>query len=177
MKRLVASLRAAAVCFLALLCSGCIGFVIHDDEAHRAESPILSIDRARYFGSDGVPAKFPVPTKAHVLDAWDKPDRVETTSTADERWIYETGIRWNGVVLFLGVPIPLLIPVGFDHLAIEYAGDAVVAVETLNNAPKAGGACGFVAAHHIEFGCGSVSPQQFPGSQFLGGSRHLLPRP
>ena len=158
----------------AALCSGCVGFAVHGDEHHRAERPILSIDRARYVGSDSVNNKFPTPTKGHVLDAWGKPDRIETSSQGNPRWIYETGIRWNGIVVFLGIPIPLLIPVGSDYMVVEYAGDSVVAVETVNNEVKSGAGCGFYAVHDIKFGCGSWSPSAYRGLQFLGGSQHLL---
>src|SRR3989344_6076184 len=91
---------------VAALCSGCVGFAVHGNDHHRAERPILSIDRARYFGEDSVNAKFPTPTKDDVLDAWGKPDRIETSSKGGPRWIYNTGIRWNGIVVFLGIPIP-----------------------------------------------------------------------
>jgi hypothetical protein len=158
----------------AALCSGCVGFVVHGNEHHRAEKPILSVDRGRYLGSDGANGRFPVPTQSHVIQAWGKPDRVETSDQGNSRWIYKNGIRWNGVVVFLGIPIPLLIPVGSDYLAVEYAGESVIAVDTLTNEVQSGAACGFYAVHDIGFGCGSVGRPEYPGAQFLGGSRHLL---
>ena len=158
----------------AVLCSGCVGFAVHGDEHHRAERPILSIDRARYFGSDSINGQFPVPTKSHVFDAWGKPDRVDTSSQGNQRWIYKNGIRWNGIVVFLGIPIPLLIPVGRDYLAIEYSGDSVTAVDTVTNEVQSAAACGFYAFHDIGFGCGSLGRPEHPGWQFLGGSEHLL---
>lgn len=169
-------LHTLAAGFLALSCSGCVGLVVHGNEQHRAENPILSLERARYLGADGVPPIFPVPTKSQVLAAWGQPDRVETFGIGRERWIYRAGIRWNGLVVFLLIPIPLLVPVGSDHLALEFAGDALVAAETLNNVPRAGGACGLIPLHDLHFACGAVSASDHPGSQFLGGSRHLLPR-
>jgi hypothetical protein len=156
------------------LCSGCAGFAVHGNDHYRAERPILSSDRARYFGADSVNAKFRIPTKDQVLDAWGKPDRVETSSQGSPRWIYKTGIRWNGVVVFLGFPIPLVIPVGSDYMVVEYSGDSVAAVETINNEVKSGAVCGFHAVHDIHFGCGSLEPPSHPGWQYLGGSRHLL---
>ena len=170
--RLISTGSLAAV----LLLSGCVGLVVHGNEQHRAENPILSLERARYLGADGVSQTFPVPTKAQVLAAWGRPDRIETSGTGAERWTYTTGIRWNGLVAFLGIPIPLLVPVGSDQLALEFAGDSVAALETLNNAAKAGGACGLFPGHDLVFDCGAVSASDHPGSQFLGGSRHLLPR-
>jgi hypothetical protein len=168
------SSRAFGVSVVAALCSGCVGFAFHGNEHHRADNPILTADRAHYDGSDSSNRRFPVPTKNQVLAAWGKPDRIEMSSQGNERWIYENGIRWNGVVLFLLIPVPLLIPVGSDYMVVEYAGDSVVAVETINNAVKSYAGCGFYAFHDIGFGCGFSGPGEYLGRQFRGGSRPLL---
>ncbi|WP_079436729.1 hypothetical protein [Zoogloea sp. LCSB751] len=47
-----------------------------------------------------------------------------------ERWIYNKDVAWTGVLLFaVIVPIPLLVPVGHDHLAIDFRNDVLVNIE------------------------------------------------
>ena len=68
------SIRAFGISVVATLCSGCVGFAFHGNEHHRADSPVLTADRAHYDSSN---RRFPVPAKNQVLAAWGKPDRIE----------------------------------------------------------------------------------------------------
>jgi hypothetical protein len=102
------SLRQApliVICSCAL-CSGCVGGIARPAEIVRVEKPILSVDRARYVGSD-LASEFPVPTKAQVLTAWGEPDIVEIVKPngeakdiSDQRNEQKAPLKLGGVLLW-----------------------------------------------------------------------------
>lgn len=74
-------------------------------------------------------ASAPTVNKATVRQGWGEPDRIEPRGEL-ERWIYNKDVTWAGVLLFaVIVPIPLLVPVGHDHLAIDFRNDFLVNIE------------------------------------------------
>ncbi|MBS0370943.1 MAG: hypothetical protein JSS57_17305 [Proteobacteria bacterium] len=71
----------------------------------------------------------PTTDKTAVRKGWGEPDRIEPRGEL-ERWIYNKDVAWTGVLLFaVIVPIPLLVPVGHDHLAIDFRNDVLVNIE------------------------------------------------
>jgi len=49
-----------------------------------------------------------------LLHSLGVPDERELLSETREVWVYDEGWRWNGPVLFVVIPIPLLVPVGSE---------------------------------------------------------------
>lgn len=123
----LARAAACALVFSALL-PGCVGMAYFGTERMDAVSPrdVAGI------GSTSAPSA------ALLLERLGAPDeRVQVTATRED-WIYDRGLRWNGPVLFVVIPVPLLVPIGraSDTYRMEegeaVAVDRVVHTETLH---------------------------------------------
>src|SRR6187397_532527 len=94
---------SAAVLMLALL-PGCVGISFHGTEQvvrnPRGDFPVDSAD-----------ASGALPTSV-LLQRLGEPDDRVSLPTGAERWVYDGDMQWGGVVFWLLVPVPLLIPVG-----------------------------------------------------------------
>jgi hypothetical protein len=49
-----------------------------------------------------------------LLESFGEPDERRAAADGTEEWVYLDGWRWNGPVLFLVIPLPLVIPVGHE---------------------------------------------------------------
>jgi hypothetical protein len=130
---------------------GCgFGGVIYGDKTR-------SVDRPRIIEQDdstasqvrrisGTPSS-EILTIERLRQAWGEPDRiVPAPDNADaERWTYRTnGWRWHGALLILiAVPLPLLVPLGHEHILFTIEHERVVSAVEVRSGPKYGGFCGF----------------------------------
>lgn len=160
------------------LLTACVGAgAIYNHEA--AEPGVaLSTARARLirFRPD---EDVPVLQKSDLLQAWGKPDSVEVQGN-EERWIYHDTLRWNGLMFFVVIPVPLMVPVGHDYVAITFRGDVPVSIETKSEG-SSGAICPVIKnVHTLELGCdvqngpgeGKIDGKFFargPGDKILGG--------
>ena len=99
--------HAASLLALAVLLSGCVGISYFGtttiDEAHPAgEEPFRPVRRP---GMD---------TAEALLVRLGEPDERVQRADLREEWTYDEGLRWNGPVIFVIIPIPLIIPVGYE---------------------------------------------------------------
>jgi hypothetical protein len=160
----------------ALALAGCVGVdVLHTHEfSERGALPGKS--RATVVTQENVHlASGARPGKVELRKAWGDPDRISTSGDT-ERWIYHDGLRWNGLVLFAVLPVPLLIPVGHEYVAVDFQGDSLINVETKSQA-EMGGACPM-----IEGPCAYIAPCEWwhrpkkgqPDSHVLRGGSDVL---
>ena len=87
-------------------------------------------------------------SKDDLLRAWGLPDE-KILEDGREQWVYRDGLRWNGVFIFPGIiiPIPLVIPIGWNTFTVEFHEDAVSTIVAVVNEVKGGGACTLVLVH------------------------------
>jgi hypothetical protein len=96
--RLAVSLIAAA------LLPGCVGFAYFGTEHMDGLDPTAVYEAGN---------KRPV-TEETLLRRMGEPDERLILSETKETWVYDRGLRWNGVALLVIIPIPLILPVGRD---------------------------------------------------------------
>lgn len=102
-------------------------------------------------------------------ERYEKPDRIEITEVGSGRelWIYHQegaplemegfvwhghGFRWFGMVLFVIVPIPLVVPVGYDKMVLVVEQGRVLST-VYRGTVAGGGLCRFVGLNpHDDFG-------------------------
>lgn len=65
-------------------------------------------------------------TSEELLAHWGKPDNSYKDGFGQEIWRYEFGLRWNGLVIGLIIPIPLVIPVGHDYIEFDMENNHVM---------------------------------------------------
>ena len=75
---------------------------------------------------------------------WGHPDRISHSSTnSDEIWTYKTDLIWEGVVPFVIIPIPLILPVTHDKVCLRLHDGRVVNA-TVTKRSAVGGTYGFI---------------------------------
>jgi len=61
-------------------------------------------------------------TRDDILAKWGKPKR-KYTENDREYWAYNHSLAWRGAVVWIIVPIPLLVPAGFNETVVEFDGN------------------------------------------------------
>ena len=104
-----------AICLISLQGCTVLGASAIGNRSSSIMNPNVSKDKRcieRRRGSEGVS---PV-TSEELLVYWGKPDDISKDEFDNEIWRYEYGVRWNGLLIGLIIPIPLFIPVGHDYI-------------------------------------------------------------
>lgn len=133
MKRSRQVARALCIAALAAVAPGCVGLVgvVRGTGPYRIDAPLLSTPRG------ALP-----PTAEHLRRALGEPESVVRAGDDTERWRYRDGWRLHGVALLLGVvPVPLLLPTGFNHATVTLEQGRAVRVEGRANATWARVGC------------------------------------
>ena len=55
-----------------------------------------------------------------VVAEWGKPDDIVIVNDKSKKLIYKKGLRWKGIVIIIGIPIPLSIPVGHKTITFNF---------------------------------------------------------
>lgn len=113
------SLRLTRILLAALVLQGCVGIGVIG--ATRSDRELNDV----FFGVDQ-----PISIQA-VIDRWGEPDEVQTAADGAEVWIYESGLRWAGLVACVVIPIPLIIPVGREVTSLSVRDGLVVSASRL----------------------------------------------
>lgn len=133
---------------VALAASGCVGIGVAgtDREVH---------DSATWgTGAADTQRRLPqaIPESAEALRTRrGAPDDIERVREGVEAWTYDDGLRLGGVVLFVVIPLPLVVPIGEEHVTYTVENGEVTRTEYVRQRWR-GAACGFVN-HRI--GCES----------------------
>ena len=118
---------------LCLLTQGCIGIEGLKVGSKTFQDPSIT----DYACADGATSRGGRQTNAPVytaawLDAhWGKPSTIKQTGEGnpDEIWIYKFGTTWSGVVPFVLIPIPILIPTGREEVQFTLRDGNVVSAK------------------------------------------------
>jgi hypothetical protein len=73
---------------------------------------------------------YDVRTRDDVLERFGQPLRTEKLPNGREKYVYSGSLAWRGVVGIVILPVPLLLPVGFNELYYEFEGKRLVRVMT-----------------------------------------------
>jgi hypothetical protein len=110
------------------LLQGCVGVVTFKPEGQTFEPAVVTRSPATYSVSK-TPSKDATenPTTVWLKEHWGQPSQI-TQLTGPERcelWTYNFSRDWCGVMPCLIIPIPLLLPVGRDHVVFRIRGGRV----------------------------------------------------
>ena len=105
---------------------GCVGGSVIGNQTATRKNPVISSSKGRI--ADMVVAKTPI-SVTKLLDYWGSPDRTERISLTREKWTYNSGFRFNGLILMVGLPIPLCVPVGQNYIAFTIENGNVIFAE------------------------------------------------
>jgi hypothetical protein len=118
------------IILLSLSLSGCAGLVIKSNEREQLSSNSII-------------------TKEQLRLEKGEPSRIE-----GDVWVYELNSNnWVGVVPFIIVPIPLVLPLSEERIEYEFTAEGLKSA-TLYTTRMKGGICGIVPeGHGLKLGC------------------------
>ena len=137
--------------FLALLLclSGCFfGIGAIYTETIVVDDPVISQKKGHIWVKTEMPRERAV-LASELLEYWGEPDEIVKTN-GDEAWIYQFGLRWNGLGVGFGLlPVPLAIPVGHKKLSFSIDQEKHLVSVTI----RAHGGYGFMCSLLWHPGC------------------------
>jgi hypothetical protein len=90
-------------------------------------------------------------TIEQFISVWGQP-KFRGTDAGQEYLVYNRGVKWRGLLGFLIIPIPLLLPVGHNETKLYFVRDRLI--ETIRQGWKSNIAvCGVWGEGPNEFGC------------------------
>jgi hypothetical protein len=120
---------------LCLFTQGCVGIGALKTHTETLQNPGLS-DAACANGLRSItPGKTVTNayTAAWLKNHWGEPKSIRHagTTNTDEIWTYQFGPRWNGVVVAVIVPVPIMLPVGREQVQLILRdGDVISGKQT-----------------------------------------------
>ncbi|WP_290517842.1 hypothetical protein [Alcanivorax sp.] len=82
--------------------------------------------------------KWVVEDKESAIAYLGMPDSTRTTKGGGEVWTYRESLAWRGAALVMIVPIPLLIPFGFNRLELRFSESGKLIEGKLEGAKETG---------------------------------------
>lgn len=77
-------------------------------------------------------------TSNELLTNWGEPNVKRDFGFDDQVWRYNFGRRWKGVVIGLIIPIPLMVPVGYNYIEFHIHNDNAVSAFMTDDSGKFG---------------------------------------
>ena len=142
-------MRAAIL--LVMLCpclQGCVGFVVPKPHSETIDNPKISFYVHEPYGvtkrTSSEATNGLAYTSEWLQKSWGTPYSIRpATGTSDEVWTYRSGPIWVGVVPFVIIPVPLILPVAKEKVRFSlHDGHVVSAIVTEGWA--VGGTYGFI---------------------------------
>jgi hypothetical protein len=91
--------------------------------------------------------------KAGILQVHGKPVKIEFKD-GKEYWTYKKNIAFRGLIAALIIPIPLLIPTGYNKTVFEFNNDVRIKTTVEYSRTRSAFFCGFILTpENIRFGC------------------------
>ena len=85
------------------------------------DAPLISQRKGHIWVKTEMPRQRTI-VASKLLEYWGEPDEI-VKNNGDEAWIYQFGLRWNGLMVAVIIPIPLAVPVGHDELSFSIDED------------------------------------------------------
>lgn len=135
---------------------GCVGVVVVGESRETYDARPFAIGRSvgqypDYSRKDGQQSPPLAWNRKDVLALWGEPIR-KSGSGSTERWFYRRELGWSGVIPAIGIPIPLLVPIGYRETILDFEGESLLRITKLVGGER-GGLCGLVVQHVPQFGC------------------------
>jgi hypothetical protein len=137
---------------LCLILQGCVGVVVPKTRTKVINDPIVSI----YPDVPGAVRKRDSSETANVRDEtsectsqwlrtyWGDPEHISRIpANSNEIWTYKSGLVWEGVVPFVIIPIPLILPVTREKVRFSLHDGRVVSASVTESC-TVGGTFGFI---------------------------------
>jgi hypothetical protein len=119
----------------ALFTQGCVGIVTRGMETRKFEPPMVAALSATYNVGSSTEAwgepRVESPTSMWIKDHWGQPAhiRVSNSPSQQELWTYRFERKWCGLLAWVVVPIPLVLPLGQERVVFQVEDGRVIKAE------------------------------------------------
>jgi hypothetical protein len=139
----------AMLCFIL---QGCVGVVVPTTRTKVINEPQVCVYRG---AAEAVRVNVPPQTTNQgpyylsctsewLRTHWGNPDRISRNATnSDEIWTYKSGAIWEGIVPFVIIPVPLILPVAKEKVCFNLHDGHVVSARVTESF-VVGGTYGFI---------------------------------
>lgn len=145
---------------LCLLLQGCVGAVVLKTRTEVINDPAIPFDseipQPTSRTNSAEAANAIVYTPDLLRKYWNSPDSVTHGAGSDEVWTYKTRLVCKGVIPFVIVPIPLILPVAWEKVCLTLRDGHVVSASTTRSV-TAGGTYGIYESPEGSPGWGAMS--------------------
>ena len=151
------------VFLLLMLCpllQGCVGAIVLKTRTEAISDPVIPFDSE--IPQPVSRQKSPEATNTVVYTSellrkyWNSPDLVTKSAGSEQIWTYKTRLVWKGVIPFVIVPIPLILPVAREKVCLTLHDGHVVSASTTRS-HIAGGTYGMFLGPEDNLGWGAFS--------------------
>ncbi|MCJ8314228.1 MAG: hypothetical protein HRU38_18930 [Saccharospirillaceae bacterium] len=137
--------------------SSCVGIVALNPGTEKYENPVRSYTGNWLIAHNGnTPIK-----KIDVILRWGEPSSKEELSDGTEKWVFKSGVRFLGLIPFVIIPIPLIVPVGKNSWTLILKDGVVIYAEHKNTSGK-----GFICGLSVKDGLSGDSGKS-PGCEVI----------
>jgi hypothetical protein len=126
-----------ALVLLAMLCpllQGCVGGVVLKSRTEVINNPVIpfysEIPQPTNQTNSPEVTNVVLYTPELLRKYWDKPDLVTHGAGSEEIWTYKSGLIWKGVIPFVIIPIPLILPLEKEKVCLTLRNGHVVGAST-----------------------------------------------
>lgn len=139
---------AILIAMLCPLLQGCVGIVIPGSRTQAIDNPTISFYEHEPYGvtkrTTSAASKAGAYTAEWLHASWGTPNSIHhVAKTSDEVWTYKSGPIWEGVVPFLIIPVPLILPVAHEIVCFSLHNGYVVSAR-VTKPFVVGGTYGFI---------------------------------
>jgi len=124
-----------ALCLV--ICQGCVGVMILRTKTETFQPPKISNfwpDVHCLSQQESVATNTIHYTGTWLQTNWGNPASITfQPSSRDETWTYDRGLVWNGCVLYVGMPIPLILPTARAKIELVLKDGQVIRARVVRN--------------------------------------------
>ena len=144
-------MRLTLALIATVLASGCVGLAIPKEDSNSYPIPGVTLSSRSW--TSGPAGHTQTYTKEEVLKEWGTPDET-SFSEGMEHWSYNSEIRWIGVIVFLLIPLPIMVPTGHHTTTLDFVGEDLTMVHSRHGTfSRFLFLCGVFPGHAGSFGC------------------------
>lgn len=121
-------LRILRIVVVSFLLTGCVGVTT-------ALSTKKTTHQSAYYLSHG---DMKIDDQASALRYLGEPEKIVNLQSGTEKWTYKKNVAVRGIYIWLIIPLPLVLPVGYNDLSLFFSSDGTLIYATSESGNEKG---------------------------------------
>ena len=109
-------LKTLSIVIVSFLLAGCVGVTT-------ALSTKETTHQSAYYLSHG---DIKINDQASALRYLGEPEKIVNVQSGTEKWMYKKNVALRGIYIWLVIPLPLVLPVGYNDLSLFFSSDGAL---------------------------------------------------